>query len=99
MGYASYAMYLFQNTAFTFFAPMFAIAKGRLGDPMYSRNIGNPNQWWERQPDQLKLPGVIIFTFLCWLVHRYYQDMFVPYVFGKLSACYKNKCASGCRCG
>ena len=80
MGYASYAMYLFQRTAFTFYAPYFYF-----GVINHSLDVqtGNPDMWYERLNGGLKFASVIIFTIICWLVHRYYQDGFITYLYAK----------------
>ena len=80
MGYASYAIYLFQRIAFTFYAPAFYF-----GVKGHNLNIklGNPKSWFERLNGGYKVIAVVILTLICWLVHRYYQDGFITYLYAK----------------
>ena len=80
MGYASYAMYLFQRQAFSFYAPYFYF-----GVKNHKLNVmtGDPGQWFERLNGGYKVIAVVIFTIICWLVHRYYQDGFITLLYSK----------------
>jgi peptidoglycan/LPS O-acetylase OafA/YrhL len=80
MGYASYAIYLFQRIAFTFYAPAFYF-----GVQNHNLNIklGNPNNWFEKLNGGYKVIAVVVLTIVCWLVHRYYQDGFITYLYAK----------------
>ena len=80
MGYASYAMYLFQRIAFTFFAPYFYFG---VKNHQLDMNIGDPNKWFERLNGGYKLIAVVVFTIICWLVHKYYQDVFITFLYAK----------------
>ena len=80
MGYASYAMYLFQRIAFTFFAPYFYFG---VKNHQLDMNIGDPNKWFERLNGGYKLIAVVVFTIICWLVHKYYQDGFITFLYAK----------------
>ena len=81
LGYTSYAMYLFQRIAFTFYLPYlyFGIKTGH-----FDVSVGDPNQWFERLPTVQKFLAVIILTFLCFLVHKYFQDKFVTHWYAKI---------------
>ena len=80
MGYASYAMYLFQRQAFSFYATYFyfGVKEHRL-----NRTTGDRRKWFERLNGGYKLIAVIILTIICWLVHKYYQDGFITHLYAK----------------
>jgi hypothetical protein len=80
MGYASYAMYLFQRQAFSFYATYFyfGVKNHRL-----DRTIGDRKKWFERLNGGYKLIAVVVLTIICWLVHKYYQDGFITHLYAK----------------
>ena len=76
LGYTSYAMYLFQRVALTCYLPFlyFGIKTGK-----FDINMGNPGDWFEHLPTFDKFLAVVTLTMICLIVHKYYQDKFVPY--------------------
>lgn len=80
MGYASYAIYLFQRVAFSYFAPAFYFG---VKNHTLSISIGSSNKWFERLNGGYKVIAVTILTLVCWLVHRYYQDGFITFLYAK----------------
>ena len=79
MGYASYAIYLFQRQAFSFFAPYFYF-----GVKNHSLTAArNSYKWFEYLNGGYKLIAVVILTVICWLVHKYFQDGFITYLYSK----------------
>ena len=81
LGYTSYAMYLFQRIAFTFYLPYFyfGIKTGH-----FDVRVGDPNQWFERLSVFDKFLAVVVLTFICFLVHKYFQDKFVTHLYTKI---------------
>jgi hypothetical protein len=88
MGYASYAMYLFQRMGFAFYAPYFYF--GVIHHKL-DQETGDPNQWFERLNGGYKVIAVVIFTIICWLVHKYFQDGFVTYWYARLIQSYSKR--------
>ena len=86
LGYISYTMYLFQAVVLTWYAPTISrsasshtnvfIRSGNLGDPAWFLNL---NAGW-------RILAILILSVFCWLVQKYYQDMFVMWLYTKLSA-------------
>jgi hypothetical protein len=83
LGYASYAMYLFQRIAFNCYLPCiyFGIKTGH-----FNIRIGDPGHWFERLPNHDKFLAVVTLTFICFLVHKYFQDRFVTYWYAFITA-------------
>ena len=85
MGYASYALYLLQQPAFGFWAPYFYW--GYPANKTLTEYYYAPKSWFWYEPLGKKMGGIIVLQIICWLIHKYYQDKFVPYVYGKLTKC------------
>jgi hypothetical protein len=81
LGYTSYAMYLFQRIAFTFYLPFFYFW---LKTGTFNIDVGDPDRWFERLPDIDKFLSVGCLTFICYFVHKYFQDRFVTYWYARL---------------
>ena len=81
LGYTSYAMYLFQRIAFTFYLPYFyfGIKTGH-----FDVSVGDPDQWFERLSVFDKFFAVVVLTFICFMVHKYFQDKFVAHLYAKM---------------
>jgi hypothetical protein len=81
LGYTSYAMYLFQRVSFTFYLPYFyfGIKTGH-----FDIGEGNPDNWFENLPNFYKFVAVVTLTLICLIVHKYYQDKFVPYCYAHI---------------
>ena len=89
MGYASYALYLLQQPAFGFWAPYFYWAYPKKANIL--KYYYSPNHWFWYEPLGKQVGGVIILQIICWLIHKYYQDMLVPFVYGKITKCCRRK--------
>ena len=83
LGYTSYAMYLFQRIVFNSYVPClyFGFKTGT-----FNIIIGDPGQWFERLPSIDKFLAVVTLTFICFLVHKYFQDRFVTYWYAYLTS-------------
>ena len=83
LGYTSYAMYLFQRTAFNCYLPCiyFGIKTGT-----FNILVGDPGLWFERLPNLDKFLAVVTLTIICFLVHKYFQDRFVTYWYAYVTA-------------
>ena len=81
LGYTSYAMYLFQRIAFSFYLPYwyFGLTTGT-----FDINIGDPDRWFERLPNIYKAFAVCWLTLICYIVHHHFQDKFVTYWYARL---------------
>lgn len=81
LGYTSYAMYLFQRVSFTCYLPFlyFGIKTGH-----FDISRGNPDDWFEHLPNFDKFIAVVSLTLICLVVHKYYQDKFVPYCYAHI---------------
>jgi peptidoglycan/LPS O-acetylase OafA/YrhL len=90
-GYCSYPMYLFQRIAFAYYAP--AVFFTTEGESRGRRNHFHgdireiPPLWFESLPLGKKFVGVLTLTAFCWLVQKYVQDQFVPWLYAKVVSC------------
>ena len=80
MGYASYAIYLFQRQAFSFYATYFYFGVKEHG---LNRTTGDRRKWFERLNGGYKVIAVLVLVIICWLIHRYYQDRFITHLYAK----------------
>ena len=98
MGYASYALYLFQEPAFGFWAPYFYLAAPKgigITEPIpegdwypVTKNFKVIRVlWFWNEPLGKQFLGVVVLQLICWLIHKYYQDKFVPFVYEKMHQC------------
>ena len=83
MGYASYAIYMFQRPAFSHWGPYFVLAPKGVSYQKWEYK----SNWFDYLPVGNKMVGITILTIICWLIHKYYQDKFIPFVYEKIHKC------------
>jgi len=80
LGYCSYALYIFQVILLCFYLYLVVedIHEGRV---IFALDIHSFSDWFPQQPDRYKVLAVTGVIGICYAIHKYYQDMFVAYIY------------------
>lgn len=81
LGYASYAIYLFQRIVFNFYLPYIYFG---FKNNHFDTHTGDPDFWYEYLPTFYKFLSVVFLTLVCGFVHKYFQDRFVIFLYTKV---------------
>lgn len=89
LGYLSYPLYIFQVVFIDFYYQIFIEDIRNHEFPVVKEELGtfaNPFNWMRKEPIGIKIGGISLLIAFCYLIQKYYQDVWVASLFASFLA-------------